>query len=226
MALLKIARLGHPCLRERANPVASEELSSPEFQQFIDDMIETMRDGDGVGLAATQVHALKRVFLVEVKTPHPRYSDQPGVPLKVIVNPRIRQHSKEVVEDWEGCLSIPDLRGRVPRWRSLELSGLDRNGNAIHVRARDFFARVIQHELDHLDGIVFLDRMRDLSTITHLREYQAFWAGAGPGKVDSGTTRKPRLPRKRPRASTAQKAGSARLHDLGVTKLRKKNPGT
>jgi peptide deformylase len=179
MALLKIARLGHPCLRQHADPVTAGELSSPEFQQFIDDMIQTMHDGDGVGLAATQVHVRKRVFLVEVKAPHPRYPDQSGVPLTVIVNPKIRKHAKKVVEDWEGCLSIPDLRGRVPRWRSLELSGLDRNGKPISLKAQDFFARVIQHELDHLDGIVFLDRMRDFSTLSHLREYQAFWAGAG-----------------------------------------------
>jgi peptide deformylase len=174
--LLKIARLGHPCIRERALPVTAEELASATFQQFIDDMIDTMRDGDGVGLAATQVHVLKRVFLVEVKTPHPRYPNQAGVPLTVIVNPEIRQHSENLEEDWEGCLSIPDLRGRVPRWQSLELSGLDRTGKPLSIKASDFFARVIQHELDHLDGIVFLDRMRELSTLSHLREYQVFWA--------------------------------------------------
>jgi peptide deformylase len=176
MALLKIARLGHPCLRKRADVVSVDELLSAPFQRFIDDMIETMRDGEGVGLAATQVHAMKRVFLVEVKSPNPRYPDQPGVPLTVVVNPEIRQHSEELEEDWEGCLSIPDLRGRVPRWRSLRLSALDRAGREITLDASQFFARVIQHELDHLDGIVFLDRMRDFATLTHLREYQAFWA--------------------------------------------------
>jgi peptide deformylase len=176
MALLKIARLGHPCLRQHAHPVSADELGTRDFQQFIDDMIETMHDGDGVGLAATQVHVLKRLFLVEVKTPHPRYPNQAGVPLTVIVNPEIREHSKELEEDWEGCLSIPDLRGRVPRWRSLKLSGLDRSGKPIAIEASDFFARVIQHEFDHLDGVVFLDRMRDMQSLSHLREYQVFWA--------------------------------------------------
>ena len=176
MALLKIARLGHPVLRQRALPVAADELASPSFQQLIDNMIETMRDGDGVGLAATQVHALKRVFLVEVKAPHPRYPNQPDVPLTVVVNPEIREHSEELEEDWEGCLSIPDLRGRVPRWRSLTIAGLDRTGREISLDATQFFARVIQHELDHLDGIVFLDRMHDFSTLSHLREYQVYWA--------------------------------------------------
>jgi peptide deformylase len=176
MSLLKIARLGHPALRRRALPVAAEEIFSPPFQSFIDDMIETMRDGDGVGLAATQVHALKRVFLVEVKAPHPRYPGQDGVPLTVIINPEIQVHSEELEEDWEGCLSIPDLRGRVPRWRSLRLAGLDRAAEPILLDASGFFARVIQHELDHLNGIVFLDRMRDFSTLSYLREYQLFWA--------------------------------------------------
>lgn len=176
MALLKIARLGHPTLRQRALPVTADELASPPFQQLIDNMIETMRDGEGVGLAATQVHVLRRVFLVEVKTPHPRYPDQPGVPLTAIVNPEIRAHSEELEDDWEGCLSIPDLRGRVPRWRSLRLAGVDRAGREISLDAANFFARVIQHELDHLDGIVFLDRMRDFSTLSHLREYQVYWA--------------------------------------------------
>jgi peptide deformylase len=176
MSLLKIARLGHPVLRQKALPVSLEELASPPFQQFIDDMIATMRDGDGVGLAATQVHVMKRVFLVEVKAPHPRYPNQPDVPLTVVINPEIRPHSEEMEEDWEGCLSIPDLRGRVPRWRSLHLAALDRTGRDISLDAEQFFARVIQHELDHLDGIVFLDRMRDFSTLSHLREYQLYWA--------------------------------------------------
>jgi peptide deformylase len=175
MALLKVARLGHPCLRQVAQAVEPRELLSPAFQQFIDDMIETMRDGDGVGLAATQVHVLRRIFLVEVKTPHPRYPEKGGVPLTVVVNPEIQAHPEEMDEDWEGCLSIPDLRGRVPRWRSLQLSGLDRRGERIVLEASDFFARIIQHEFDHLDGIVFPDRMRDFSTLTHLREYQRYW---------------------------------------------------
>ncbi len=176
MSLLKIARLGHPCLRQRSASVSQGELASAPFQQFIDDMIETMHDGDGVGLAANQVHALKRVFLVEVKSPNPRYPDQPGVPLTVIINPEITEHSQELEDDWEGCLSIPDLRGRVPRWRSLRLAGLDRAGREISLDANRFVARVIRHELDHLDGIVFLDRMRDFTTLSHLREYQLYWA--------------------------------------------------
>jgi peptide deformylase len=143
-------------------------------------MIETMRDGEGVGLAATQVHAAKRAFIIEVKSQNPRYPDRPSVPLMAIINPQIVERSSDMDEEWEGCLSIPDLRGRVPRWQSLKLSGLDRAGQPINLSASGFFARVIQHELDHLDGVVFLDRMTDFSTLTHLREFQTYWLNTAP----------------------------------------------
>ena len=175
MALLKIARLGHPVLREIAGPVPDAEISTPAFQQFIEDMIETMRESDGVGLAAPQVYASKRVAIVEVKGPHPRYPDQPEVPLTVLINPQIISHSVETEEGWEGCLSIPDLRGRVPRWLSLQVQARNRAGEKIEFAATGFFARVIQHELDHLDGLMFLERMNDFKTLTHLREFQKFW---------------------------------------------------
>jgi len=175
MALLKIARLGHPVLRQIAQPVQNDEIQTPLFQQFIDDMIETMRESDGVGLAAPQVYASKRLAIVEVKGPHPRYPDQPSVPLTVLINPEIVSHSDELEEDWEGCLSIPDLRGRVPRWKSVQLRANNRLGEPVEISATGFFARVIQHELDHLDGLIFIERMSDFKTLTHLREFQKHW---------------------------------------------------
>ena len=178
MALLKISRLGHPILRTTALPVAIEEIQTPAFADFVDDMIDTMRESDGVGLAAPQVYASKRIIIIEVKGPHPRYPDQPPVPLTVLVNPQIISHSSELEEDWEGCLSIPDLRGRVPRWKSLEVTALDRTGQPVTLQATGFFARVIQHEVDHLDGLIFMDRMHDLGSLTHLREFQKFWMPA------------------------------------------------
>jgi peptide deformylase len=178
LALLKISRMGHPVLRDVASPVAASEIQTKEFQQFIDDMVETMRESDGVGLAAPQVYAPRRVAIVEVKGPHPRYPNQPEVPLAVLVNPVVVSHSEELEEDWEGCLSIPDLRGRVPRWKSLQVRAMNRNGEPVEISASGFFARVIQHELDHLDGILFLERMSDLKTLTHLREFQKFWVNA------------------------------------------------
>jgi peptide deformylase len=175
VSLLRISRLGHPILRETAIAVEPAEILSPVFSQFIDDMVDTMRESDGVGLAAPQVYVAKRVTVIEVKGPNPRYPNMPGVPLTALINPEILSHSDEQEEDWEGCLSIPDLRGRVPRWVSIDVSAQDRAGKAIQFTATGFFARVIQHELDHLDGKVFIERMRDLSSLTYLAEFQKFW---------------------------------------------------
>ena len=138
-------------------------------------MIDTMRDSDGVGLAAPQVHVSQRLILAEVRTASPRYPGLAPVPLTILINPQIVAHSDNLEDDWEGCLSIPELRGQVPRWRTVDVSALDRAGKEIQLKAEGFFARILQHELDHLDGIVFLDRMNDLQTLTHLREFQKFW---------------------------------------------------
>lgn len=175
MAILKIARLGHPIIRSMAAPVAQKEIREAKFQQFLEDMIETMRDAHGVGISAPQVHLAKRILVVEVDMDNPRYPIQEAIPLTIIINPEILEHSDDLVSDWEGCLSIPDLKAKVPRWSRLVLSGLDRYGKAITIRAEGFLARVIQHELDHLDGFVFLDRLPDLKTLTHVKEYQQYW---------------------------------------------------
>lgn len=174
MAILKVTRLGHPVIRTIAEPVSPLELRSPLFQRFIDDMVETMREYDGVGLAATQVHTSKQIAVIEVLR-NPRYPDAPDVPLTVIVNPRVTPLGEEMEEAWEGCLSVPDLRGRVPRYTAVRLQALDRNGEPVDLVAKNFFARVIQHETDHLNGKVYLDRMKDLSTLTHLTEWTKHW---------------------------------------------------
>ncbi len=176
MAILKVARLGHPVLRKRAEPVPVERIGTPEIQRFIDDMIETMREYDGAGLAAPQVHAPVRIAVMEVLG-NPRYPDAPHVPLTVLVNPVVTPMTREMEDGWEGCLSVPDMRGQVPRFTAVRLEALDRTGQAIELVAKDFFARVIQHETDHLDGIVYVDRMRDLSTLTHIAEWNKYWLG-------------------------------------------------
>jgi len=177
MAILKVARLGHPVLRKVAEQVPLAELRSPRIQSFIDDMVETMREYNGAGLAATQVHTLKQVAVIEVLE-NPRYPGAPSIPLTVIVNPQVTPLTQEMEEDWEGCLSIPDLRGKVPRYTAVTLQALDRHGEPMNLTAKDFFARVIQHETDHLNGIVYLDRMKNFATLTHLAEWNKYWLGS------------------------------------------------
>jgi len=176
MAILKVARLGHPVLRKVAEKVSLDEIRSPETQKFIDDMVETMREYNGAGLAANQVHTLKQVAVIEVKG-NPRYPDAPDIPLTVLINPEVTFLAEEMEEGWEGCLSIPDMRGMVPRYTSLRLVAYDRAGVKMDLVAKDFFARVIQHETDHLNGIVYVDRMKSLSTLTHLTEWSRYWLG-------------------------------------------------
>lgn len=176
MAILKVARLGHPVLRKAAAPLPLSEIGSLETQRLIDDMIETMHEYDGAGLAATQVHTLKQIAVIEVHS-NPRYPDAPEIPLTVIINPTVTPLTDAMEEGWEGCLSIPDLRGIVPRSTTVRLEAYDRAGEPINLVAKDFFARVIQHEADHLNGIVYVDRMKDFSTLAHLTEWNKYWLG-------------------------------------------------
>jgi peptide deformylase len=176
MSILKVTRLGHPVLRQVAKNISVKELKTPAMQKFIDDMIETMKEYDGVGLAADQVFTSKQVAVLEVAA-NPRYPRKPKVPLAVLVNPKITPLSDETEEDWEGCLSIPDLRGRVPRYKSIRVRALDRHGKKLDFIAKGFHARVIQHEFDHLNAKVYLDRMGDFSTLTFLQEFARYWMG-------------------------------------------------
>ena len=176
MAILKVARLGHPVLRQVARPVPIEAIRSSEVQRLIDDMVETMREYDGAGLAANQVHTLLQIAVIEVAA-NPRYPEAPHVPLTVLVNPLVTPLTEEVEEGWEGCLSVPDMRGRVPRYTAVHLECYDRDARRVEVVAKDFFARVIQHETDHLNGIVYVDRMRDLSSLSYLAEWQRYALG-------------------------------------------------
>lgn len=174
MAILKVTQLGHPVLRGQAKPLTHAEVKLPQTQRLIDDMIDTMREYEGVGLAAPQVYMAKQIVVIEL-TENSRYPDMPKIPLMVLINPRISERSEEMFEDWEGCLSIPDLRGLVPRHESLVCEALDRQGKPLKLEAKGFFARVVQHEWDHLQGDVYLDRMRDFRTLTHLSEFTRFW---------------------------------------------------
>ena len=158
MSVREIATVGHPVLRERAREVSEEELRSPELQTLIDDMTDTMRNASGAGLAANQVHDLHRVAVVEVREGNPRYPYKPPVPLTVIVNPEIEPLDDETFAVNEGCLSVPGLRGELPRHVSIRVRCLDREGREHTEVRRGLTAGTFQHEVDHLDGILFVDR--------------------------------------------------------------------
>ncbi len=170
MSILKVARIAHPVLRSPAKPVRKEAFRDRLFQKLIDDMRETMYEYEGVGLAAPQVHEGLRLAVIEVPGSDERARAE--VPFMVLVNPVVVPLDDERENGWEGCLSIPDLRGVVPRLKRLKLEALDRDGKAYSLEAQDFFARVIQHECDHLDGNVYLDRMADMRSLTFIKEFE------------------------------------------------------
>jgi peptide deformylase len=167
MPVQTIVRLGHPALRTPAQPLAPDRIADPEVQSFIDDMVETMHEANGVGLAAPQVGRELQLFVYQAAGP-------PEIPLHVVINPMIRPQSGELVYDWEGCLSIPDLRGLVPRHPAVRVQGLDREGRPLDYLVSGFEARIVQHEFDHLNGVVFLDRMRDLHSLAFFEEWEQY----------------------------------------------------
>jgi peptide deformylase len=173
VTLLKIAQIGNPVLRQRARELSAEELASEETQRFIDDLVETMRDANGAGLAAIQVHVPLRIFAVEVKD-NPRYPYKPNVPLTIVVNPVIEPLGTETFENYEGCLSVPNLRGVVERSTEIRLRGLDREGRPIDRVVKGLTAGTFQHEADHLDGVIFIDRVKDPRTLATWTEFDRF----------------------------------------------------
>jgi peptide deformylase len=172
-----IVRLGHPALRSPAQPLAPNQIGDPEIQTLIDDMIETMREAHGVGLAAPQLGEEIQLFVYQAAGP-------PEIPLHVVINPMITPQVRELVYDWEGCLSIPDLRGLVPRHPAVRVQGLDREGQPLDYSVTGFEARIVQHEFDHLNGVVFLDRMRDLRSLAFIEEWENFLGGRSHHELD------------------------------------------
>jgi len=174
MSILKVAQMGHPVLRTKARAIDPVDIKSAVIQKLIDDMMETMTEYHGVGLAAPQIHEGLRLFVAALEMPADD-RDAPSEPV-AIINPEVTPIGSDIVEDWEGCLSIPDIRGRVPRAREIKVLGFNRFGERIELRAHDYPARVIQHETDHLDGILFFDRMKSFESLTFLAEYARYWA--------------------------------------------------
>jgi peptide deformylase len=173
VTLLKIAQIGHPVLRQRAREVGRDELLSDAMQRFLDDLVETMRDASGAGLAATQVHQPVRIFAVEVRD-NPRYPYKPNIPLTILVNPMLTPLTEETFENYEGCLSVPNLRGIVHRFAEVRVTGWDREGKPYEQIARGLTAGTFQHENDHLDGTIFVDRVKDPKTLCTWAEFDRY----------------------------------------------------
>lgn len=185
MASLKIAKLGNPILRQIAAPVDLKELAGPrngEIQGFIDDLIETMRLESGVGIAAPQVSRSIRIVVVEYAGSE-RYPGKDDIPLMVLVNPVITRYSDEKSEGWESCLSLANLKGLTLRSEEVTVEAYGRDGEKVVIEAEDFLAVVLQHEIDHLQGKVFLDRMPDLTKLCFEEEYARFWLNEAPVKI-------------------------------------------
>jgi peptide deformylase len=176
MAKLEIARLGNPILRRVAEPVNLKELTDPEsdVQTLIDDMVETMHEEGGVGLAAPQVSRSLQLIVLEADDNN-RYPDREDIPLTVLINPVITSYSEEKAMGWESCLSLIDFRGLVPRSTRVTVEAFNRQGEKTVVQATDFLAVVLQHEIDHLNGIVFIDRMEDFTKLSYMKEFETYW---------------------------------------------------
>jgi peptide deformylase len=165
MAILKVSRLGHPVLREKAADVEVADIKGGKFAALIDDMIETMHAYEGVGLAGPQVHLPLRIFVFEVEQSVAKRRGVRQLGAGAIFNATYEPVGNEMITDWEGCLSVPFLGGETPRFRKIRLRGLDHEGELLDVEVEDFTARIFQHEIDHTDGHVYLDRMPDLRTL-------------------------------------------------------------
>jgi peptide deformylase len=177
MSILKIARMGHPVLKRRAAEVADS--TSPEIARLVADLCDTLDDAGGVGLAAPQVHVGLRVVVFEVPGARAE-GEEESVPRTVLINPEIEPLGDEIAVDWEACLSVPGLRGAVPRPASIRYRALGPDGTSIEREAAGFHARVVQHECDHLDGILYPQRMTNFSTLHYVSEMRADPALCGP----------------------------------------------
>jgi peptide deformylase len=167
--LLQVAQLGHPVLRKKAKPV--ENIKDLRIQTLIDDLLATLLDASGVGIAAPQVYQSIRLFIV-ASHPNPRYPNAPMMKPTPVINPKILTLAGAMKKDWEGCLSVPGIRGFVPRHTNISVEFTDRKGKRVKRTFADFIARIFQHEYDHLEGIEFLDRLESTKDIITDKEYQ------------------------------------------------------
>lgn len=177
MAIRKIATIGHPVLREVARPLSKEELGSEGVQRLIDDLLETMRDAAGAGLAANQIFEPVRIAAIEIND-NPRYPYKPNYPLTVLVNPVVTPTTDETFLNYEGCLSVPNLRGEVRRFSSVRVQAWDREGRDLDFEVKGLTSGTFQHELDHLDGKLFLDRVEDTRSLATWADFDRYHRAA------------------------------------------------
>ena len=174
MSARKVIRMGHPTLRKVAETVPVSEIHTPEFKELLVDMYDTMKAEGGIGIAAPQINVSKQVTLIELPENNSRYGDLEGTPLMVIINPVIKYLTEEKQGFWEGCLSVPGLRGFVERPKSVQIDYLNEHGEEKQIIADEFLATVFQHELDHLFGKLYIDRITDTTKISYNDEYSEF----------------------------------------------------
>jgi peptide deformylase len=173
MTIRKIATIGHPVLRQPARLVTREELASAETQRFIDDLVETMFDANGAGIAANQVYEPIQICALHVKD-NPRYPYKPPIPLTILVNPEVTPLTDETFQNYEGCLSVPNLRGEVPRFTRVRVRAWDREGKELDYEAKGITAGTYQHEVDHLQGKLFVDRVTDTKTLATWADFERY----------------------------------------------------
>lgn len=174
MTARKVIRMGHPTLRLTAEKVQIDELNTPEFKQLLVDMYDTMKVEGGIGIAAPQIDVSKQVTIIELPENNDRYGDLEGTPLMTIINPEIKYLTEDNQGFWEGCLSVPGLRGFVERPKKIQVDYINEHGEKKQIIAEDFLATVFQHELDHLFGKLYIDRITDTTKITYNEEYSQF----------------------------------------------------
>ncbi len=175
MAVLDVLRMGHPLLRQPARELTPQEIESQELKQLIQDMVDTMHAHDGVGLAAPQIGQPIRLAIIELDPQNDRYDFNGDTALGVYINPKITVLDPETQTFWEGCLSVPGLRGAVARPRKVKVEYINLDGKSCVIEADDFLATVFQHEFDHLDGVLYIDRLADTRNLAYIEEFHQFW---------------------------------------------------
>lgn len=184
MTARKVIRMGHPTLRKVAGPVLVSELKTPEFKELLVDMYDTMKVEGGIGIAAPQIDVSKQVTLIELPENNDRYGDLEGTPLMVIINPVISYLTQEHQGFWEGCLSVPGLRGFVERPKSIKVDYINEHGEPKTIVVNDFLATVFQHELDHLFGKLYIDRITDTTKISYSEEFSEYFKAKPEDTLD------------------------------------------